>query len=286
MQTFGGKVAVITGAASGIGRALADRCVREGMKVVLADIEEAALSQAARELGVAAADVLAVQMDVSKANEVDALARKTLERYGAIHLLFNNAGVISGGVLWEHSLADWEWIIDVNLWGVIHGVRTFVPIMLAQDVPCHIVNTASIAGLIAPPNQGIYNVTKHGVVAITETLYRELAEREAKLKVSVLCPSHVRTRIYDAERNRLPAYGNGGAAGSMDEQALEAIWSEVADRYKDYGGMLPPEHIADCTFDAIRDGRLYILTHPELNVLLAERTEAMINGCNPMIVSV
>lgn len=286
MKDFRDKVAVVTGAASGIGRALAARCVREGMKVVLADIEASALTEAARELGVDGTDVLAVQTDVSKADEVEALAHQTLDRFGAVHLLFNNAGVIKGGLLWEHSLADWEWIMNVNLWGVIHGVRAFVPIMLAQDVPCHLVNTASISGLIAPSNSGIYNVTKFGVVAITETLYRELAECDAKLKVSVLCPSHVRTRIYDAERNRLPVYRDRNAVGSMSQQALDAIWSEVADRYKDYGGMLSPEHIADCTFDAIHDERLYILTHPELNALLAERTEAMINGRNPMIVSV
>ena len=286
MKDLRDKVAVVTGAASGIGRALAALCVREGMKVVLADIETSALAEAAHELGVDDTDVLAVKTDVSKANDVEALAHKTLDRFGAVHLLFNNAGVFKGGTLWEHCLIDWEWIINVNLWSVIHGMRTFVPLMLAQDVECHIVNTASIAGLIAPPYQGIYNVTKHGVVALTETLYRELAECDAKLKVSVLCPSHVRTRIYDAERNRPPVYRDGDVPGPMPQQTLEAIWSEVAERYKDYGGMLSPEHIADCTFDAIRDERLYILTHPELNVLLAERTEAMINGRNPMIISV
>lgn len=286
MQEFEGKVAVITGAASGIGRALADRSAREGMKVVVTDIEEAALAQAARELDAVGADVLAVRTDVSKASDVEALADRTLEEFGAVHLLFNNAGVIKGGVLWEHSLGDWEWIINVNLWGVIHGVRIFVPIMLAQDVECHIVNTASIAGLIAPSNSGIYNVTKYGVVAITETLYLELVEHDAKLKVSVLCPSHVRTHIYDAERNRPCVFRDGEAARPMTEQELAAVWSGVAERYKDYGGILTPEQIADCTFNAIRDERLYILTHPELNAFLVERTEAMINGRNPMILSV
>jgi NAD(P)-dependent dehydrogenase (short-subunit alcohol dehydrogenase family) len=281
VKDLSNKVAVITGAASGIGRALAGRCVREGMQVVLADIDQSTLDQTARELEADGADVLAIQTDVSRAEDVEMLARKTLERFGAVHLLFNNAGVIVGGRLWEHSLADWEWILNVNLWGVIHGVRTFVPLMLEQDVPCHMVNTASIAGLIAPPNQGIYNVTKHGVVAITETLYRELAEMGAQLKVSVLCPSHVRTRIYDAERNRPDRAG-----GPMPAPKLEAIWTEVAERYRDYGGMLLPEYVADCTFRAIREERLYILTHPELNPLLVERTEAMIAGRNPMIIAV
>jgi NAD(P)-dependent dehydrogenase (short-subunit alcohol dehydrogenase family) len=286
MKDFNNKVAVVTGAASGIGRALAARCVREGMKVVLADIEAATLTETARELDAGDTEILVVRTDVSGADEVEKLAHMTLDRFGAIHLLFNNAGVIKGGLLWECSLSDWEWIISVNLWGVIHGVRTFVPLMLAQDVACHIVNTASIAGLIAPSNQGIYNVAKHGVVALTETLYRELAERDAKLKVSVLCPSHVRTRIYDAERTRPPVYYGGDTAEPMPQQALEAIWSEIAERYEDYGGMLSPEYIADCTFDAIRNERLYILTHPELNPLLLERTEAMTHGRNPLLFSV
>jgi NAD(P)-dependent dehydrogenase (short-subunit alcohol dehydrogenase family) len=286
VKDLSNKVAVVTGAASGVGRALAARCVREGMKVVLADIEAAALTETARELDAGGTDILVVRTDVSRADEVDTLARMTLDRFGAVHLLFNNAGVIKGGLLWEYSLSDWEWMIGVNLWGVVHGVRTFVPLMLAQDVECHIVNTASIAGLIAPPNQGIYNVTKHGVVALTETLYRELAERSAKLKVSVLCPSHVRTRIYDAERNRPPVDHGGDAAEPMTQKALEAIWSEIAERYKDYGGMLSPEYIADCTLDAIRDERLYILTHSELNPLLLERTEAMTHGRNPLLFSV
>jgi NAD(P)-dependent dehydrogenase (short-subunit alcohol dehydrogenase family) len=288
VKDFSDKVAVVTGAASGLGRALAARCVREGMKVVLADIEAAALTQTARELDAVDTDLLVVRTDVSRADEVEMLAHMTLDRFGAIHLLFNNAGVIKGGggLSWECSLSDWEWIISVNLWGVVHGIRTFVPLMLAQDVECHIVNTASIAGLIAPPNQGIYNVTKHGVVALTETLYRELAERAAKLKVSVLCPSHVRTRIYDAERNRPPVNHVGDKAEPMPQKALEAIWSEVAERYKDYGGMRSPEYIADCTFDAIRNERLYILTHPELNPLLLERTEAMTHGRNPLLFSV
>lgn len=286
MKDFEDKVAVITGAASGIGRALAGRCVREGMQVVLADIDQNALDQAARELEADGGSVLAIQTDVSRAEDVEALAHRALERFGAVHMLFNNAGVIVGGRLWEHSLADWEWILNVNLWGVIHGIRTFVPLMLEQDIPCHIVNTASIAGLIAPPNSGIYNVTKHGVVAITETLYHEFAEIGAQIKVSVLCPSHVRTRIYDAQRNRPPGTGGGEASGPMLAAELESIWAEVAERYRDYGGMLVPEYVADCTFRAIREERLYILTHPELNPLLAERTEAMIDGRNPMIIAV
>ena len=178
MREFKDKVAVITGAASGIGRAMADRCVQEGMKVVLADVEVEPLAKAEASMKASGATVLAVRTDVSQAADVEALAQKTLEAFGAVHLLCNNAGVGTGAAtIWESTIADWEWIIGVNLWGVIHGVRVFVPIMLEQDTECHIVNTASIAGLISGPELGAYKVTKHAVVTLSETLYHELAER-------------------------------------------------------------------------------------------------------------
>src|SRR2546423_9022177 len=173
MKDFQGKVAVVTGAASGIGRGLAEKCVREGMKVVLADVEEKVLNQASAELKALSGDVLAVRTDVSKAGDVEALAQQAFDTYGAVHLLFNNAGVGGGSTLWESTLADWEWVLGVNLWGVIHGIRTFVPRMLEQHTEGHIINTASVAGLISSPG-GIYNVTKHGVIALSETLYHEL----------------------------------------------------------------------------------------------------------------
>ena len=161
MKNFKDKVAVVTGAASGIGKAIAQRCVQEGMKVVLADIEEKPLAQTGDDLKKAGATVLSVLTDVSKINDVEQLARKTLGDFGEVHLLFNNAGVTAGTSIWESTLADWEWVIGVNLWGVIHGIRTFVPIMLKQDNECHIVNTSSVAGLISSPGDGIYKVTKH-----------------------------------------------------------------------------------------------------------------------------
>ncbi len=164
MKEFKDKVAVVTGAASGIGRSLAERCAEEGMKVVMADVEGPALAQAAKELSAPGVTLLAVPTDVSKASEVENLARRTLEAFGAVHLLFNNAGVGKVGIVWEVTLADWEWVMGVNLWGVIHGVRTFVPLMLAQDTEGHVVNTASMAGLTAAAGYGIYSVTKHGVV--------------------------------------------------------------------------------------------------------------------------
>ena len=165
MKEFKDRVAVIAGAASGIGRALADRCAREGMRVVLADIEEPALAQAATEMKEAGADVLAVLTDVSQAGDVEALARKTLDAYGAVHLLCNNAGVGAGSTAWESTINDWQWVLGVNLWGVLHGIRVFLPIMLDQDAEGHIVNTASIAGLISYSPDAAYHLTKHAVVA-------------------------------------------------------------------------------------------------------------------------
>src|SRR5689334_1941764 len=176
MKDFAGKVAVVTGAASGIGRALADRCAQEGMKVVLADVEESALVRAADEFRATGAPILAVRTDVSKAEDVEALARKTVETFGGVHLLFNNAGVGAGTTAWETSLRDWEWVLGVNLWGVIHGLRSFVPIMLSQGSEGHIVNTASIAGLVLGPGLAAYKVSKHGVISLSETLYGELQQ--------------------------------------------------------------------------------------------------------------
>src|ERR1051325_4326893 len=202
MREFTGKVAVVTGAASGIGRGLAEACAREGMKVVLADVDESALSQAERELKDAGALVLSVRTDGSRAVDVEALARRTLDAFGAAHLLFNNAGVGAGTTVWESTLEDWQWVLGVNLWGVIHGVRTFVPVMLKQADECHIVNTASMAGLTSGPALGVYKVTKHGVVSLSETLCCELAAMKSKIGVSVLCPAGVNTRVMDSERNR------------------------------------------------------------------------------------
>ena len=204
MKEFKDKVAVITGAASGIGRALADRCAREGIRVVLADVEAPALAQAEAELREAGADVLAVLTDVSKTGDVEALARKTLDAYGAVHLLCNNAGVGTGSTAWESTLYDWEWVLGVNMWGVLHGIRTFLPIMLDQGAEGHIVNTSSIAGLISYAADAPYHLTKHAIVALSEKLYYDLAYRGARIGVSVLCPGMVDTRIMDGERNRPP----------------------------------------------------------------------------------
>ena len=202
MKEFKGKVAVITGAASGIGLAIARRCVREGMRVVLADVEQSALEQAEKSLTAMGGVVKPVLTDVSKPEQVEALAKEAVKAFGAVHLLFNNAGVGAGASIWETSLADWEWVIGVNLWGVLHGIRVFVPIMLDQDTDCYIVNTASVAGLLNHNFCASYQVTKHAVVALSEHLYLTLTQQGSKIKTSVLCPGFVRTRIISSSRNR------------------------------------------------------------------------------------
>src|SRR5947209_4283023 len=243
MKDFQGKVAVVTGAASGIGRALAGKSAQEGMKVVLADIEEDALRQAEEELKASGADVLAVRTDVSKAEEVEALAQQAFDRYGAVHLLFNNAGVGTGLTVWESSLADWQWVLGVNLWGVIHGIHFFVPRMLAQDSEGHIVNTASSAGLISSSGLGIYKVSKHGVVTLSETLALELAGQGARIKASVLCPEWVNTRIMDSERNRPQALQNAPEEQQQMSADVAARIQEVMRQLAQAG--LAPSQVAE-----------------------------------------
>src|SRR5438309_12091723 len=203
MQDLKGKVAVVTGAASGIGFGLAERFSAEGMRVVMADIEEAALNDASKRLADTGATVLPVVTDVSKADSVDALAARTFEELGTAHVVCNNAGVATGGPMWTLTERDWAWVMGVNLWGVIHGVHAFVP-RLAEQGEGHVVNTASIAGLTSAPMMGPYNVSKHGVVTLSETLVAELALHGSPVKVSVLCPGWVNTRINEADRNRPP----------------------------------------------------------------------------------
>ncbi len=263
MKDFQGKVAVVTGAASGIGRALAAKSAQEGMKAVLADVEDGALKQAKEELQASGAQVLAIPTDVSQAGEVEALARITFDTYGAVHLLFNNAGVSAGTTVWESSLADWQWVLGVNLWGVIHGVHFFVPRMLAQDSEGHIVNTASAFGLVSSSGAGVYKVSKYGIVTLSETLALELAARGARLKVSVLCPGFVNTRVMDAERNRPLALANvpekqqmSPEVAAMTEAAMHAFRQLIQ-------AGLPPSQVADLVFDAIRREQFYILTHPQ-----------------------
>ncbi len=279
MKEFQGKVAVVTGAASGIGRALAERCAKEEMKVVLADIEEPALMQASRDLAALGGQVLAVPTDVSQAGEVETLARKAFETYSAVHLLFNNAGVGAGKSAWESSLASWEWVLGVNLWGVIHGIHFFVPRMLEQRSEGHIVNTASMAGLTYGPGQSIYKVSKHGVVSLSETLYYELALRGASLKVSVLCPGLVSTNILDAQRNRPARLQDASVKEPLSPQA-EAVVQRFQQAMRE---AMPPGQVADIVFEAIREERFYILTHPTWKAAIQIRMEDILQERNPTL---
>ena len=279
MKEFKGKIAVITGAASGIGRGIAEHCVQKEMKVVLADIEEAALRDTERTLQAKGASVLAVRTDVSQASDIETLARKTLDAFGAVHLLFNNAGVQTRKTVWESTLADWEWVININLWGVIHGVRIFVPVMLQQQTECYIVNTASAVGLISGSGTGTYRVTKHGVVSLSETLYLELQQRNAPIGVSVLCPSFVRSRLNEAERNRPAKLRNppGKNPPTPEEQALERLFQEMNENG------ITPERCADLVFKAIQNNTFYILTHPEVSTAIQRRMEDILQGRNPTL---
>jgi len=279
MQEFKDKVAVITGAASGIGRGLAEWCAQEGMKLVLADIEGKNLAQTALELKNTGATVLAVQTDISQAADVEALAQKTLDTFGAVHLLFNNAGVAGAAApIWENTLADWEWVLNVNLWGTIHGIRTFVPIMLRQDTECHIVNTASIAGLISGAGLGVYKVSKHSIVSLSETLSCELAEINAKIKVSVLCPVWVNTQIMHSERNRPIELKNAPTHPQMTRE----VKSQVLAMSRAVRQGISPQEVAERVFDAIRNENFYILTHPESKSSVQKRMEDILQERNPV----
>ncbi len=266
------KVAVITGAASGIGKGLAERFAVEGMKIVLADVEEAPLTELAADLEAKGATVFTVKTDVSNAADVENLAAQTLDTFGAVHILCNNAGVVCSRPIWEHTVADWEWVLGVNLWGVIHGIRTFVPRMLAQGDACHIVNTASILGLISGGGTGIYKVSKHGVVVLSEALADELAQKGADIQVHVLCPGWVRTGILDSDRNR------PDALQSQETQApsrLQTIGGSGNARAEMEMGMSPAE-VAEHVYNAIQKGTFYIHTHPEYKATIRERMERIL----------
>jgi len=274
MKDLKGKVAVVTGAASGIGNAVATRCAEEGMRVVLADIEEGPLADAEKQLADTGATVLAVPTDVTKGDQMDALAQKTFDKFGTVHVVHNNAGVATGGPMWTLTEADWQWVLGVNLWGVIHGVRVFVPRLVEQGEG-HVVNTASIAGLTSAPMMGPYNVSKHGVVTLSETLASELALHGSSVKVSVLCPGWVNTRINEADRNRPAELTNTADADTslmdMGRQLLDGLIASG----------LPPAEVAGRVLDAIREERFYILTHPEMTPMIQQRMDDIVQGRNP-----
>jgi NAD(P)-dependent dehydrogenase (short-subunit alcohol dehydrogenase family) len=280
MKEFKGRVAVVTGAASGIGRGLAETFVATGMKVVLSDVEAPALEKTTGALHADGADVHAVQTDVSKPDQVDDLAKQTLSKYGAVHVLCNNAGIMVGGNTgWKSSLDDWRWIVGVNLMGVVHGIRSFLPIMVQQDSEAHIVNTASLAGLIA--NGGApYVATKFAVVGLSENVYVQLLREGLKPRVSVLCPGFVDTNILYSDRNRPTEYAD--ASATQTDPAANAFRERAAAELKKVG--LSPRVVGEQVLAAIRDERFYILTHPELNPVIEQRTQDILTGNNPAVV--
>lgn len=276
---FKGKTAVLTGAGSGFGLECARIGARLGMNLVLADVQQDALDQAASEMRAAGAPVLAVQLDVSKASQVEALGRAVLERFGAPHLVFNNAGVGAGGLIWESSAQDWEWLIGVNLMGVAHGVRIFTPMMLdaARSDPAyrgHIVNTASMAGLLNAPNMGIYNASKHAVVSISETLYQDLALVTDQISASVLCPFFVPTGISQSHRNR-PA-----DAAPVKPTKSQLIGQAMSDKAVG-SGKVSAADVAQKVFDAIAANQFYIYSHPKAIGSVQVRLEDIMLGRNP-----
>ncbi len=279
IENFEGKTAVLTGAGSGFGLECARIGAQRGMNLVLVDVQQDALDAAAAEMQAAGAQVLAQRVDVSNAQQMEQLAAAVQARFGAPHFVFNNAGVGSGGLVWESTVADWEWVLGVNLWGVIHGVRLFTPMMLvaaAQDPSWrgHIVNTASMAGLLNPPNMGVYNVSKHAVVSLTETLYQDLSLVTDQVGASVLCPFFVATGIHASERNR----PEGLAAGQATKSQLigQAMTGKAVT-----SGKVTAAEVAAKVFDAMGTGQFYIYSHPKAIGSVQTRLEDVLQARNP-----
>jgi NAD(P)-dependent dehydrogenase (short-subunit alcohol dehydrogenase family) len=254
METFEGGVAVVTGGASGLGLAMAQRFADAGMNIVLGDIEAEPLAMAEADIKARGVKVLPKRTDVSKREDVEALAESAYKHFGAVNVLCNNAGVGgSPGAMWELSDEDWRWVIDVDLWSVIHGVRSFVPQMIASGAEAHVVNTASVAGLVSGAVGGPYTVAKFGVVALSEQLYFELGRAGHNIGVSVLCPGFVNTNIYDSGRNRQPEYGEAQVAPTPEGEQRRAMLQAMR------ATMMQPAEIGELVFEAVRSRNLYII---------------------------
>lgn len=281
MKRFAGRAAVITGAGSGFGLEAARIAAREGMPVVMADVQPDALDRAVAEIEGLGAQVLPFRLDVSKADQVEAMGAATLQRFGAPGFVFNNAGVGLGGLIWEHTLKDWEWIVGVNLMGVAHGVRVFTPMMLdaAQADPGyegHIVNTASMAGMVNAPNMGAYNVTKHAVVSLSETLYQDLRLVTDQVGASVLCPYFVPTGIHRSERNRPDAMRDEGTKPTKSQLIAQAMSDKAVT-----SGKVTAAQVAQAVFDAMREDRFYVFSHPHALGPVQTRLEDVMQLRNP-----
>lgn len=280
MKQFEGKVAVITGGASGFGKEFARIGAQRGMKLVLADVQEDVLDTTVAEFKAQGAQVIGLRTDVSKAEQVQALADAAMTAFGEVNLVFNNAGVGAGGFVWENTEKDWEWVLGVNLYGVIHGVRIFTPLMLeaAKKDPTfqgHIVNTASMAGLLNPPAMGVYNVSKHAVVSLSETLYHDLGLVTEQVRCSVLCPYFVPTGISQSHRNR-PAGLTNEAPPTRSQMVSQALSDKAVS-----SGKVTAADVAQLTFDAIRDESFYIYSHPQALDTVRHRMEHIIGQTNP-----
>ena len=279
ISSFKGKTAVLTGAGSGFGLECARIGARLGMNLVLVDVQQDALNKAQAEIEATGAAVLARRVDVSSDAEMQALAAAVQQRFGAPHLVFNNAGVGSGGLVWENSVQDWEWVMGVNLWGVVHGVRLFTPMMLeaARNDPAwqgHIVNTASMAGLLTPPNMGVYNVSKTAVISLSETLYHDLRLVTDQVGASVLCPYFVPTGISQSQRNKPSALA--------DEKPTRSQLIGQAMTDKAVGsGKLTAADVAQMVFDAVAQDQFYIFSHPRALGNVQRRMEAIVSVRNP-----
>ena len=281
MHPLSGGVAVITGAASGFGLEASRIAARLSMHVVMADVQADALEAAAAEVRGLGATVLPHRLDISKAAEVEALGQATLQAFGAPNFLFNNAGVGAGGLIWEHTLKDWEWVIGVNLMGVAHGVRVFTPMMLAaaQADPAwrgHIVNTASMAGLLNAPNMGVYNVTKHAVVSLSETLYQDLSLVTDQVHAHVLCPYFVPTGIHRSERNRPEAFADAQSRPTKSQLIAQAMSDKAVT-----SGKVSAADVAQFVFDAMAEQRFYVYSHPRSLANVQTRLEDIMTPRNP-----